>query len=90
MSLATFRARLDRIARKTRRRTIKRNVKAYRVRQRQAGNRRLEITVSREQFAALRARMQPGDTFGAAIGRLLEAISGNTKPEEKPLMNQGA
>lgn len=66
-----------RLENKNRRAVIKRNVRAYRKRQRKAGMRRLDIALTPEQFALLEAFMRPGESFSQAVGRLLEAISGN-------------
>jgi phosphopentomutase len=65
--------------RKHRRRVTARNVRAYRKRQRQAGMKRLDVGVPAEQHAALMQLMQPGKTISQAVGRLLDALTGNAK-----------
>ncbi len=70
--------RIERLQRKSRRQVIKRNVRAYRKRQQLSGIRRIDVALTREQFAALWAFSQSGETFSASVGRMIEAISGNT------------
>ena len=62
---------------KNRKATIKRNVRAYRKRQEQAGIRRIDVALTPEQFSLLQIFMRPGESFSMAMGRLLEAVSGN-------------
>ena len=71
--------RLARLERKHRRQVTARNVRAYRKRQRQAGIRRIDVALPLKQHAALVQWMHPGETFSQAVGRLLEAVTGNTK-----------
>ena len=71
---------LQRMARwenKNRKATIKRNVRAYRKRQEQAGMRRIDIALTPEQFALLQIFMRPDESFSTGMGRLLETVSGN-------------
>ena len=71
--------RLERLNRKHRRLTIRRNVRAYRKRQRKAGMRRLDVALDEQRYAILREMTVPGESISATFGRLLDTISG--KPE---------
>jgi hypothetical protein len=62
---------MARIERKTRRRRSKANVRAYRLRKRGAGSRRLELYLPRADYDTLRAMVRPGESVGAAVSRLL-------------------
>ena len=63
--------RLARWERKHRRQVIRRNVRAYRKRQAKAGMRRVDVTLTADQYAALQAFKEPGETFSGAVGRML-------------------
>lgn len=67
--------------RKHRRRVIAHNVRAYRKRQRQAGKRRIDVVLPLEQHNALVQLMRPGETISQTVGRLLDAVTGNSKLE---------
>jgi hypothetical protein len=69
--------RLERLQRKTRRARIARNLRAFRARQKAAGIRRVALTLTGAHIAALQAYRAPGETTSAAIGRMIEVISGN-------------
>ena len=62
---------------------IRRNVRAYRKWQARAGIRRVDVALSAIQSAAVVALMRPGETYGAALERLLEGISGNRQPAKR-------
>ena len=68
--------RIERQRRKHRRQIIRRNVQAYRRRKAAAGYRRIDVVLTPVQFEALAAWMQPGESYSAAIGRLITAITG--------------
>lgn len=70
--------------RKHRRRVVARAVRAYRKRQRQAGIRRIDVTLPVEQHAALIQLLQPGETISQAVSRLLAVVTGNAKSIKKP------
>ena len=69
--------RWQKLERKNRRATIKRNVRAYRKRQAKAGIRRIEIALAPERYLLLRQIARAEETYSDTVGRLLEAISGN-------------
>jgi hypothetical protein len=71
--------RLERLERKHRRLTIRRNVRAYRERQKEAGVRRLDVALDAQRYLQLRKMMAPGETISATVERLLDAVSGNPK-----------
>ena len=71
--------RLERLHRKNRRMVTRRNVRAYRKRQRQAGVRRIDVAVTAADYALLRAGMLPGETISGAVKRLLGTVTGNTR-----------
>lgn len=68
--------RLAHLERKHRRLVTRRNVRAFRKRQANTGVRRVDAALTAHQYAILVASKRPGETFGAAVGRLLETISG--------------
>ena len=78
MSYQTWADRLERLVRRAHRETIRRNVRAYRRRQANEGVRRIDVALSREDFARLEALMHHNETFSAAISRAISALSGNT------------
>lgn len=72
--------RYKRLQNKHRRAVIRRNVQAYRRRQKQAGIQRIDVALSEKQHAVLLELMLPGESTSQAVGRLLESVTGNTKP----------
>ena len=42
-----------------------------------AGARRIDLLLTPEQYGALVAQMRPGECYSRAIGRAIEALSGN-------------
>ena len=69
--------RLERLNRKNRRQVTRRNVRAFRRRQEQAGLRRIDVALPAKHYATLRAAMMPGESISATVTRLLESITGN-------------
>ena len=65
----------ERLYRKHRCEVKRRNVRAYRKRQQEAGIRRLDVALDEQRYAELRGAMLPGETVSAAIGRLLDSVS---------------
>lgn len=70
--------RLQRLKHKHGRLVIRRNVRAFRQRQKRAGVRRIDLALTNEHYALLRAAMVPGESQSATVGRILESISGKT------------
>ena len=68
--------RWERLTCKHRRLVIRRNVRAYRQRQERGGVRRIDVALSARHYEILCREMTPNETFSAAIGRILDAISG--------------
>ena len=77
MSLPPWLARLERQQRKQRKGINRRNLRSYRERQAMAGARRIDLLLTPEQYGALVAQMRPGECYSRAIGRAIEALSGN-------------
>ena len=70
--------RWERLQRKNRRLVTRRNVRAYRKRQRQTGVRRIDLALTAEHYSFIRAAMMPGESISITVRRLLGSISGNT------------
>ena len=79
MSLNQWLHRLARIDRKRHRRMLAANVKRFRRRNAAEGFRRVDLLLTGEQFAALMATRQPGETYSGAVGRMLDGLTGNRK-----------
>ena len=77
MSLTTWLARLERQQRKQRKRINRRNLRLFRERQSKAGARRIDLLLTSDRYNALVAQMRPGESYSHAIGRAIEALSGN-------------
>ena len=77
MSLTTWLARLERQQRKQRKGINRRNLRLYRERQSKAGARRIDLLLTPARYDALVAQMRPGESYSHAIGRAIEALSGN-------------
>lgn len=68
----------ERLLRRVRSETTRRNVRAHRLRRAQAGMHRLDLCVTGDQFKALTAARVPGESYSATIGRAIDALTGNT------------
>lgn len=79
MSYMTWSDRLDRLVRRARRQAVKRSVRAFRQRQAKEGVKRIDVSLSREDFLALKQLMVNGETYSAAISRAIAALSGNMR-----------
>ncbi len=89
MSYLTWSERLERFAKRARRAIVRKNVRAYRRRQAAEGVRRIDVALSREDFARLTSLMHHNETFSAAISRAIVALSGNTRQLDEGIEKQG-
>ena len=88
MTLSTWLARLERQQRKQRKSANRRSLRLYRDRQAKAGARRIDLLLTPDQYGALVAQMRPGESYSRAIGRAIEALSGNNGQLKDVIINQ--
>jgi hypothetical protein len=77
--------RLEHQYRKQQRRARAHNMRTYRKRKAAAGYRRIDVALGSRHYRVLCEQMQPGESFSAAICRLLDAATSDTEIEEKYL-----
>lgn len=65
------------LTRKAQRERGRRNVRAYRARQRAAGLLRVELLLTAADLEALRAHAEPGESVSRALSRLLSGKRGH-------------
>ena len=81
-------ARYQRELLKNKRLLIRKNVRAYRTRQRAAQIRRVDIALSESHYERLLAFMAPNESYSAAMMRVIDGVSGNKNQMEQIPKNQ--
>lgn len=74
--------RYERRLRKQKRRAVAHHVRAYRKRQKQAGLRRIDVTMPVQEHALLLKLKRPGETMSTVILRILRQFTGNAESQK--------